>query len=321
MKLVVTGAASHLAGALLPELFAHPDIHQITGIDLKPARFAHPKYRHQRRDIREPGLEPLFSGADGVIHLAFVVLRSQLGRQRHNRELVRSINVNGSIHVFEAALRQRVGVIVHLSSAAVYGAWPDNPRRIDEDWPRRVMHGFSYAEDKNAVEDWLDHHEGHYPDTRIVRLRPHAILGPHGQPFLAALLRQPCYPAFPPPAPLTQCVWEDDVVAAIIASLLRPVRGAFNLAAEPAMSFEAMLRLRHRWVIPVPFTWLRWLQRRLWRFSALLEEPGWLDGMPYSLALNCRRAEQNLSWHPRLDTVACLQALGRKIPTPSRQLC
>ena len=314
MRILVTGAASHLAAVLLPRLCLHPAVEQVTGLDLKPGRYHHPRYHHLRGDVRDRRLLARIhrqQRPDAVIHLAFVVLRSQLGRRRHDRELIRDINVNGSRAVFDSACAAGVSCLLHLSSAAVYGAWPDNPPRIAENQPRRVMHGFSYAEDKNAVEDLLDALQERTAGPRVVCLRPHVILGHNAQPFLTALLRQPFYPRFAPPAPLTQCVWETDVVDAILASLLRPVHGPFNLASEPAMSFAAMQRQAHRLAIPLPFGLLRWSQRRLWRLTAALEEPGWLDGMPHSLALDCGRARRLLGWAPRYDTTACIRMLVR----------
>ncbi len=315
MRILLTGAASHLAAVLLPRLCLHPAVERVIGLDLKPARYHHPRYVHIRGDVREQRLLERIHRQQrphAVIHLAFVVLRSQLGQQRHNRALIRDINVNGSRAVFHSACAADVDCLIHLSSAAVYGAWPDNPPRLDENQPRRVMRGFSYAEDKNAVEDLLDELQAQATTPRVVCLRPHVILGHNAQPFLTALLRQPFYPRLAPPAPLTQCIWETDVVEAILASLLRPVRGPFNLASEPAMSFEAMQRQAHRLAIPLPFGLLRWSQRRLWRFTAVLEEPGWLDGMPHSLALDCARARHLLDWTPRYDTPACIHMLTRR---------
>ena len=306
MRIFVTGAAAHLARPLLPALCQCDWVSAVCGVDLKASGFAHSKYTEHICDVRDPRLARLMLGHDAVIHLAFVVLRSHLGTQRKNRALVHDINVNGSIAVFESAALQGITRIVHISSAAVYGAWPSNTVLATETQARRSMPGFSYSQDKNAVEDWLDAFELRYPHTYVTRLRPHVILGAHAQAFLRLLLAQPFYPYFRAPLPLTQCVWEEDVVAAMLAVLQRDVRGAFNLAAEPALPFRDLLRLTHRYTFPLPFTALRWLHRAAWTVSGAGEEPGWMDGMRYSLAVDCARAKSELDWMPRYSTQACV---------------
>jgi len=307
MKLLVTGSASHLSHVLLPALFASTDISQVIGIDLRPSQLSHAKYQEHLVDIRSPQLSNLMGGVDAVVHLAFVVLRSQLGNHRHNRSLIHDINVNGSKHVFNIAQQQGVKKIVYTSSAVVYGALAGNPPLITEHQTRRVMHDFAYAEDKNAIEDWLDTFCETHLDMQVVRLRPHVILGPCAHPFLLSLLNQPFYPKFAKPLPLTQCVWETDVVQAILSSLRKPVQGAFNLAAQPPLAFVDMLRINHRHPIAVPFKLIRSLHKILWKFTHLGEDPGWLEGMPYSLAINTDKAKHELAWEPEFTTQACIK--------------
>ncbi len=146
-----------------------------------------------------------------------------------------------------------------------------------------------------------------WPAVRMVRLRPHAILGPNAHPLLRALLRQPFYPLLPEPLPLTQCVAEEDVVAAIRLALLGDAEGAFNLAAEPAVPFRDLLRHRHRHPLPLPFTLARALIHASWRVSGRAGEPAWIDGMRHSLALDCTRARRELGWKPRMSVYDCVQ--------------
>ncbi|MDH5377631.1 MAG: NAD-dependent epimerase/dehydratase family protein, partial [Gammaproteobacteria bacterium] len=183
MKVIVTGSSSCLARPFLPRLCACDDVKEVIGIDWRPGSFKHHKFTPVRADIRDIKIAPLFAGTDLVYHLAFIVLRSSLGKARNNRELIRDINVNGSKRIFEMASTNKVKRLVHLSSSAVYGAWPDNPYSIDEYQTRRIMPDFSYSEDKNAVEDILDGLENKNPNMIITRLRPHVILGPNCQPF------------------------------------------------------------------------------------------------------------------------------------------
>jgi len=310
VRVFVTGAAAYLARPLLSTLCNQSWVSQVRGIDIKPSLFTHPKYDEFLCDTRDTRLGELMRGYQSVIHMAFVVLRSTLGHQRKDRVLVHDINVNGSHRVFEAAAAGGVEALVHLSSASVYGAWADNPPFMTEAQPRRSMPDFAYAQDKNTLEDWLDDFEIAQPSMRVVRLRPHVILGPNAQPFLRRLLQQPFYPSFPSPLPLTQCVWEDDVVNAILACIQRDVRGPFNLGADAALPFRDMLRLTQHHTIGVPFGALRAAHRALWTVSAIGEEPGWLNGMRYSLTVDASRAKRLLDWNPTYSTPQCVQRIA-----------
>jgi len=70
--------------------------------------------------VTEPRrLETIFEGVERVFHLAAAHRESNVPD-----EYFRRINVDGTRHVFEAALRTGVGRVVHGSTIGVYGWWP-----------------------------------------------------------------------------------------------------------------------------------------------------------------------------------------------------
>ena len=144
------------------------------------------------------------------------------------------------------------------------------------------------------------------PDIAVTRLRPHAIVGPHAHPLLNLVLRQPFYPSS---GALTQCVWEDDVAEAVTLAVAARAKGAFNLAAQPAMSLRDMLARTRRWCLPLPLGPAAAMHRVLWWLTPSVGEPGWVQGTRHSLALDTRRAREELGWRPRHDTLACLDRL------------
>ena len=308
MKVLVTGCAGHLARALLPRLCAHPGVERVIGVDLAPCALSLPNFTAHRLDLRSDRLLPLLHGCDAVIHLAFVVMG--IPGRRYDRAEARAINVGGTTALCERAARAGVRHLIHLSSAAVYGAWPDNPARITENHALRPMPGFPYAEDKVAVETWLDEFQAGHLALRVVCLRPHAIIGPHAQPLLNSLLRQPFYPRLPAPLPLTQCVWEDDVAEAILRALSGAARGGFNIAADPPLTFRDMLRAAHRRTYPVPFFAARAALRAAWRRTSGGAPAGWIEGLRHSLVLDCTRAQRELGWQARLNMYDCLRRLS-----------
>ncbi|OGI48970.1 MAG: hypothetical protein A2151_08825 [Candidatus Muproteobacteria bacterium RBG_16_65_34] len=310
MKILVTGSASHLARALLPRLLNDSRIKRIVGVDLRDARFRHPHYHHKVLDVRSPDIAGLMKGTDAVVHLAFVVLQSDLGKKRLDRGWIRDSDVRGSQNVFAAAAQHGVPRLVHCSSAAVYDLAHWHKGAITESHPRAALPGFGYAEDKIAVENWLDELEQTHPQARLIRLRPHVIVGPRAQPFLNYLARSRFYPLLPDPQPLTQCVHEADVAQALHLALFAEASGAFNLAPADSLSVRDMRRVLHRRPLALSYGFMRGLLAFGWRFLGIGTDPAWMETLRYNLVLHTRRARKELGWTPQYDSVKdCLLAL------------
>lgn len=308
MKILITGCASHLANACLPVFLNDQRLTQITGVDLKPSAFTHPDYHPHVADIRSNDLAQHFVDTDAVVHLAFIDNNGTLGKQRFDRDFIRSVNVAGTQNVFQLAAQHKVKTLIYLSSAIIYGFSPQNPHFMAEDQPLNAVKDFYYAEDKVAIEQWLDEFEQQQAALRIVRLRPHCILGQHTQPLLKTILKQPFHLTFNDPQPLTQCISEIDVANAILQALFSDAHGAFNLATDQVASFYLIQKHLHRFSPPLPFGIARRLHQLAWRYSGRYGDPCWLDGMRYSLTVANDKAKQDLKWSPTLDLFECLEA-------------
>ena len=292
MKVFVTGSSSQLAQALLPALCAHPDVAQVTGIDLRPPQFQNPKFSALQLDVRDPRIEQHMNDHNILIHMAFIVLRGKMAETE-----MFDINVTGSHRVFQAARCAGVQRLIHLSSASVYGSGA----KLAEDAPLAPLPRFLYAQHKTQLERLL---AAEFPEC--VRLRPHVILGPHAQPVLKQLLDQPCYLRLPDPQPRLQCVHEDDVARAILLCLERDVRGALNLAVEDDFSFRDAIRGQHRVRIPLPLFAARGALNLAWKLSGWGGEPAWIDGLTKTLLIDCRRAEAELGWRSQYSAAEVL---------------
>ena len=267
----------------------------MVGVDVRTMNFEHEKFTHHLADIRGEDLPKLMRGCDALVHLAFVVLRGKMPEAD-----MRDINVRGTQRVFQLAAEQGMQRLVHLSSAAVYG----HGERLGESAPLQPLAGFLYGAHKAELETWM---ESALPQA--VRLRPHIILGAHCQPLLRSILRQPFYVALPDPQPRLQCVHEDDVAEAIIASLFSTACGPFNLAAPGDYSVREVIKTRHRFAMPLPFALAKSALHAAWRINGFGGEPAWLDGIRHSLTLDCLRAERELGWRPRHDGLQTLTAM------------
>lgn len=292
MRVFVTGSSSSLAQALLPRLCERPDIEQVTGVDLRPARFHHAKFDALALDIRSSLLAQRMKNYNILINMAFVVLRGHMSEAE-----MFDINVKGSHAVFHFARRAGLRRLIHLSSASVYGSGVHLPEHA----PLAPLPQFLYAQHKAHLEQML---AIEFPEC--VRLRPHIILGPHAQPLLKQLLNQPCYVRLPPPQPRLQCVHEDDVAQAVMLCLDRNVRGPFNLAVEDNFSFREAIRSRHRVSIPLPLGVARFGLNLAWQYTGWGGEPAWLEGITKTLLINCRRAHTELGWRSRYSAAEVL---------------
>jgi UDP-glucose 4-epimerase len=310
MKILVTGASSHLARVLLPPLLDDSRVTRVVGLDRLIGRLSHPKYRHALMDVRAAEVAAVMRDVDAVVHLAFVVMQRDLGKRRNNRDWMRDINVGGTLNVFHAAAKQKVPRVIHCSSATIYDLATPYRGAIPESHPRRALDGFGYAEDSIEIENWLDGFEPEHPKTAVVRLRPHVIVGPNAQPFLNTLVGSRFYPQLPDPQPLVQCVHEDDVAQAIHRALFCDARGAFNLAPADSLSVKDAKALLHHWPVALSPATARAVFAGGWKLFHFGTDPAWLPGIRYNFVLHSRRARKEFGWQPRYDTVKdCLLAL------------
>ncbi|OOC49500.1 NAD-dependent epimerase/dehydratase family protein [Thioalkalivibrio versutus] len=308
MHVAVTGAAGRLGQVLLPALARAPTIEHILALDRAAPALPPPENGTviEARVLDLAQLQPEdLAGVDTLVHLAFQLMGGHGGRRRHDRTWVRQQNVALSQQVFHAAVTAGVRHIVFLSSAAVYGPWPDSPQPLREDHPTRPR--FPYAEDKVAVEQALLALAREYPECQVTLLRPPAIVGPNAHPLLLQIARGRLYPAGGEQP--VQILWEDDAAAAMVRSITTRTAGIFNLGAEPAWSLRAMARHQRRWGIPVPLRLIRTLHPLAWRLTARAGDPGWVRGLDGPLVLDCTRAREQLGWTPQVTTAGCLERL------------
>lgn len=281
MNVLVTGSASGFAQLLLARLAADPGIDFILGVDQRESTFTHERYVQVVLDLRSPLLARVLRDIQAVIHLAPAASDEAAARG----EILESAR-----NLYARALAAGTQHLIHLSSALIYAARAENA--IDEKQAHGAMPGCAAAEALQAVEAWLDDFEAEHPARRVVRLRPHWLVGPHSDSVLARLLRQRL--TLRDTTARLQCVHEDDVVEAIVRALHSEARGAFNLACNESITLPALHR-QARWLrLPAsPRLLAHWLDTA----------PGCIEALLRSRVLETRRARTQLGWQPRYDRV------------------
>ncbi|AXB41252.1 NAD-dependent epimerase/dehydratase family protein [Amycolatopsis albispora] len=299
---VVTGATGNLGVAVIKALEQEPDVKAVTGLARR-----RPDWHPAKTEFAEIDLaadEPDFTGADVVVHLAW-----QFQPTRHP-EQTWAANVLGSIRVFEAAARAGAALI-YSSSVGTYAPGPVDDR-VDESWPTHGWPGAAYPREKAYLERYLDAFEPQHPDLRVVRLRPAFVFQRPAAPeqrriFAGALvpgnLVRPELLPFVPDVPglRVQVVHADDVADAVRRAVLRPVRGAFNLAAEPPLDGRGLASTLGKPLVRVPRQVVRLALAGAWHARAVPVDPGLFDAVARLPLMDTGRARDQLGWSPAVD--------------------
>jgi UDP-glucose 4-epimerase len=316
MKVVVTGASGNAGTSLLAALARDPQITEIVGLCRRVPTSANPRTRWVQADVVDAPLEPVFEGADAVVHLAWLIQPSR------DAALLEAVNVRGSQRVFEAAAAAGVGTLVHASSVGAYSEGPkDTPVR--EDHPTDGIATSFYSRHKAAAERILDRVERESPDLRVVRLRPGLIFKRGAAqeirryfagPFLPSpLVHRGMIPVVPShPRLVLQAVHADDVAEAYRLAVVDPsARGAYNVAADPVLDVPELARTLGARPVRVPASVLRAAALVTWKARLQPTPPGWLDmglGVP---VMDTSRIRDELGWQPQTTSVeALLELLG-----------
>ncbi|MGH3823076.1 MAG: hypothetical protein ACRDRA_09635 [Pseudonocardiaceae bacterium] len=83
-----------------------------------------------------------------------------------------------------------------------------------------------------------------------------------------------------------------------LAALHTQARGAFNVAAEPALGPEELAALFHARTVPVPAGLLRALAALAWHARLVPTEPGMVDLLLAVPLMDTTRARDELGWRP-----------------------
>jgi len=200
---------------------------------------SHPKLVHTRSDLRSPEARRALAGVDVLWHLGFQLWRQRGGLEPEDANLAGTRNVVADLP----------GRIVLASSAAVYGAWPDNPLPLDETAPPRPNPECTYASQKLEAERICA------DAAPTAALRICAVLGPHADPLVRKASRalRRVVPAARGRRQAVQFAHEDDVVAALHRAATSGVEGTYNVATADWLSEDEVAAVSGGRVVRLPF--------------------------------------------------------------------
>ena len=220
----VTGAARGVGHAVVTRLAAATTIGRVVAIDDHRGDVAGVTWRVA--DVRDPSLASKLEGVDVVVHADMDTSVDTDPRQR------RAFNLRGAQTVLTVAAAERIGRVVLLSSAMVYGARPDNPVPLPEDAPLLAAADGSVAGDMLEVEQLARRSRRVNPATAVAVVRPAALVGETIDTLLTRHFEAPRLLAVRGCAPRWQFCHVDDLVSAVELAAIGAVTGDFAVGSD-----------------------------------------------------------------------------------------
>jgi nucleoside-diphosphate-sugar epimerase len=315
LTVAVTGPTGEIGKPFIAALERTREVSRILGMARRPfdpAAHGWKKTEYRRGDVLDrAAVESLVTGADVVVHLAFVILGAG--------DASRHVNIEGSRNVFEAAAAAKAARVVYASSVAAYGFPDGDGALITEDVPALGNPRHPYSAHKAEVEEVLDEALAG-SDTDAYVFRPCIVAGPQAPllvnqiPYVRLSGRLPGavralfdqVPVLRPVIPDTgvpfQLVHHDDVASALKAGVLgRGEPGAYNLAAAGELTMRDLADELGYYTIPVPDLAVEATAEVVARLPFLPDEATWIEAVRRPVLMDTTKARRLLRWRPRHD--------------------
>lgn len=325
-RIVVVGATGNVGTSVVEALGQDPEVRSIVGVARRGPQWSAAKTEWVSGDVASADLVPIFRGADVVIHLAW------LFQPTHDPLVTWRANVLGSVRVCDAVAEAGVPALVYASSVGAYSPGPKD-HAVDETWPTHGWPTAAYTREKAYVERVLDAFERRHPDVRVVRLRPGFIFKQESASQQRRLFAGPLLPqrlVRPATVPLIpdlpglrfQAVHTADVAAAYRLAALRPVRGAFNIAADPVVDAQLLATCLGARTVRIPAWPVRAAVQVAWLLHLAPASPELFDAVLRLPIMDVSRARTELGWSPQHTSREAIEEflIGlrevRGMPTP-----
>ena len=297
----VTGAARGVGHALVLKLAGSPGIGRVVALDDHRGEAPAPGVTWRLADVRDPTLAARLAGVDVVVHTDVDSSADTNPRDRRAR------NVRAAQTVLTAAAAERVGRVVLVTSAMVYGARPDNPVPLPEDAPLLADSGGALAGDLLEMEELARRARRVNPGTQVTVVRPAALVG-GADTLLTRHFEAPRLLAVRGCAPRWQFCHVSDLVSALELAVAGTVAGDFAVGCDGWLSqaeVEAQSGLKS---VELPARLTFSAAQRLHRLGITPAPADELRYVVYPWAVDCA-ALRAAGWHPSYSNTQALAAL------------
>src|SRR5437660_1695808 len=321
MKYLITGGSGYIGSRLTELLSEREETDRIVNVDVRPPAATLPKVTFVSGDVRDSeSIRDLLEREeiDCLIHLAFI-----LDPIRDEARMY-DVDVNGTAAVLAAASAAEIDQMLVASSATAYGAFPDNPVPIAEDWPVRGVPDFEYARDKTETDRLCQLWAAEHPDRVMTIVRPCIVFGPGVDNYIVrAWTKQPFFPELAS-AQQVQYVHEDDVVEALDLLLAGRHGGPFNLAGDETMTWRECADLIGMPRRRAPLGLFRRFGALMWKLHMAETPPGNLHFIVHPWIVSADKLKETTGWSPRYSSretfEIAMRAHGKLAPGTSAEL-
>jgi nucleoside-diphosphate-sugar epimerase len=296
----VTGAARGVGHALAVRLATSPLVSRVVAIDDHRGDATGVTWRVA--DVRDPTLASRLAGVDVVVHADMDTSADLDSRKR------RAFNVRGAQTVLTAAAAERVGRVVLVTSAMVYGARPDNPVPLPEDAPLLADADGSVAGDMLEIEELARRSRRANPGTSVTVVRPAALVGEAVDTLLTRHFEAPRLLAVRGCAPSWQFCHVDDLTSALELAAAGTVGGDFAVGCDGWLSQAEVEELSGMKSLELPARLTFGTAQRLHRLGVTPAQATELRYVVYPWVVDCA-ALRAAGWRPSYDNAEALSVL------------
>ncbi|MFC1850069.1 NAD-dependent epimerase/dehydratase family protein [candidate division CSSED10-310 bacterium] len=315
--IAITSSASFFGQHLIEDLSYLPHISHIVAFDVFQSHYTTDKVTFFRADIGHPLIFDIFSShkVDTVIHLAS--LRNAFDQRQ-------SINfradVSGTIKILEACAMAGIRNVIITSSAAVYGAVPDNPLFLSEDTALNGNRSNQFVKHKIEIEKLCSDFAIKHPETNICILRLAPFLNTTLDFFLTRLWQLPTMLTVLGYDPLLQLLHEEDLLQVFRLVIEQEIKGIFNVASAGTIPLQKMLRLAQVTPLPLLSPFVYHFGSLLWSLRLYPAPPEMLDYLRYNCVVSIDKIHSRLGFQPLFTTDQIMKNLGQVLRLPDREI-
>jgi nucleoside-diphosphate-sugar epimerase len=312
----VTGAARGLGHALTAHLAGSDRVSKVIAIDEHRGDVAGVTWR--LADVRDPALAARLADVDVLVHtdLDTSVDTDYRARRAHN--------VRAAQTVLTAAAAGRVGRVILVTSAMVYGARPDNPVPLAESAPLRADPDGSVAGDLLEIEHLARRSPRVHPGLSVTVVRPAALVDGSADSLTARHFDSARLLTVKGSSPRWQFCHLDDLVGALELAISGEVTGTFAVGCDGWLERDDVERISGLRRIELPASITFGTAQRLHRVGITPAPVNDLQYLVYPWVVDCQTLRE-AGWRPAYDNATALEALmearashraaGRRLPS------
>lgn len=304
-RVLITGVSNPL-GAEVAQRLA-PQVPHLYGCDVADPVSALEEMDFVHADTRLSVIGKLVRQLriDTVVHLAVMVDSRSDDRAIHETDVIGTMNML----VGCAGPSSPVRKLVVKSSAAIYGAGPQDPSFFTEDminWDRPASGVTRHLlETEQLVSEFALRTDA----CEVTVLRLAYRVGEDTS--LARYLSLPVVPVFTGFDPRLQLLHEDDAADAIVRAATGSHPGAFNVAGDGVVLLSQAIDIMGGRTAPILPPYWRWFSRLGLKTLARVDLPAHLaDALAYGSVMDTTRLDAAFGWRPAYSSRQAMDAFA-----------